>query len=96
MPIVYRFAAIADAADNIQVTAKTVRGMTDDLNGYLANLRGSWQGQGRDSWQARQNDWNTAADELHAILHQLGSITNAAILTNMGNTENSIVQSFGG
>jgi early secretory antigenic target protein ESAT-6 len=82
--MVVTFAALQDAEKNIRTCAKNVRGRLDDLAGYLTPLTETWQGEAKEAYQARMQEWRAAAQDLATALEKIAGIVRTAE-SNYGN-----------
>lgn len=73
------FSTVSDAASDVRTTADRVNSQLEDLKAGVARVAQSWDGLAQEKYQARQQEWNTAAADLHAVLMQIASaLDNAA------------------
>ena len=76
--MVVTFAALQDAEKNIRTCAGNVRGRLDDLAGYLTPLTETWQGEAKEAYQARMQQWRAAAQDLATALDKIAGIVRTA------------------
>jgi WXG100 family type VII secretion target len=62
-----------NAASDTDAIAGQIEQQLGDLHGYLAPLVASWTGQAATDWQTLQQQWNTTADDLNAVLRQIAT-----------------------
>ncbi|WP_034090219.1 WXG100 family type VII secretion target [Streptacidiphilus albus] len=73
------FNTVSDAASEVRSTADRVNSQLEDLKAGVARVAQSWEGVAQEKYQARQQEWNTAAADLHTVLMQIASaLDNAA------------------
>ena len=65
--------AIDVNAQQVLATAERVRAEIQTMKGNLENLRGSWQGQAANSFQALVADWSRTQAQVETSLSQIGS-----------------------
>jgi len=71
--ILVTFAAVEQAATDVDSVAGQIAQELDDLRSYLAPLVATWEGTASADWQSLQNRWNSAATDLNAVLRQMAS-----------------------
>lgn len=89
------YAAMAQAVESIQRWHGALTSTHEDLDTFLNNLRGGWQGDAADSWKVLHANWNDSVGAAHQLLAYLGN----ALDTGLGNyylTNTNIAQWFGG
>jgi ESAT-6 family protein len=72
------FGAIEEGAANITSTSQKMDGELDTLRSQLAPLREAYQGASKEAWDAVQQSWNTAQEELNQVLASIGTATRQA------------------
>jgi early secretory antigenic target protein ESAT-6 len=78
-PIKVAFNSVADAASDVRSTAGQVRAQLDALRAGVDRVAQSWEGAARQTYQARQAEWDSTAADLHAVLLQIaGALQTAA------------------
>lgn len=75
--IAVRFADIEDAAAAVRRTAANIDMLLGDLTAMLGPITAEWTGMAAESYQYQHHLWQSAAQDLHAVLLQV-----AAALTN--------------
>ena len=68
-----RFADIEDAAAAVRRTAANVDMLLGDLAAMLRPITAAWTGVAADGFQYQQRMWNSAAEDLHAVLMQVAA-----------------------
>ena len=69
--LVVNFAALQQAAADIQSAQSTLVEQLAQLERDAAPLVSSWDGAAREAYDARQASWRTAADDLARLLGQI-------------------------
>ena len=67
------FGRLAVTQEHIVSTVGQVNGQLADLKSYLAPLVGSWEGEASASYQALQQQWDRASEDLNAVLARIGA-----------------------
>lgn len=73
----YNSGIIEEARMNISTTSAQINGQLDELKGFLAPLRESWEGETRIAYDAAQARWDAAAAEINQTLHKIGQAVGA-------------------
>ncbi|GGM60630.1 hypothetical protein GCM10011608_52150 [Micromonospora sonchi] len=71
MEIRYNFAGLNGAAD---ACSSSVRNLTSELDGLksgIAPLLATWDGDAREAYFQRQNEWESAANDLRDLLSRI-------------------------
>ncbi|WP_457033436.1 WXG100 family type VII secretion target [Kitasatospora sp. P5_F3] len=77
--ILVNFSTIANASSEVKQGAQRIQTQLDDLKAGVARIANSWQGQAREGYQARQQQWDASAADLQQALQQISqSLDNAA------------------
>ncbi len=94
-PIKVTFGEIANAQSNIASTSKLVQTKLDDLKSTVQRLAAGWHGAASESYQVKQQQWDSSAADLNQVLHQISVAVGNA---NEGyqNTEGRNTQRFSG
>lgn len=71
------FGAIDTAASDTDTIAINLNHQLDDLKNYINPLVASWTGQAAENYQTLQKQWDTSADQLNQVLHQIAAILRA-------------------
>lgn len=66
--IKYDFGAINGAAADIHSTSGRINGLLGDLKSAIAPMAATWEGESAVAYQAAQDKWDKAADELNIVL----------------------------
>ena len=66
------FGALEAARTDVASTATRITGRLDDLQRAVTPLAATWQGHAADEYQARQQQWDTAAADLTRVLAAIG------------------------
>lgn len=69
--IYVRFASVAEAATHCSSTLANMNSELDDLRNTVAKVAGSWSGAAAEAYQAKQQQWNQAQQDLGAVLQQI-------------------------
>lgn len=72
------FEALSQAQADVSSTSSSINAQLEDLKQFLAPLVASWTGQAASEYQAKQNQWNQAANDLNLVLAQIGQALGAA------------------
>ncbi|MFC5992701.1 WXG100 family type VII secretion target [Pseudonocardia hispaniensis] len=72
------FGELASAQSTVATTAQRIFGQLDDLKRFLAPLAATWEGQAATDYQARQRQWDSAANDLASVLSRIGVALGAA------------------
>ncbi len=72
------FGELSVAQQNVGATAQRITSQLADLRRFLAPMTATWEGQAAQDYQARQQQWDTAAADLNAVLTQIGVALGAA------------------
>jgi len=73
------FGALSNAQTDTQQTYNQLNQQLADLQRYLAPLVAAWQGQAAEAYQAYQQRWNQAQDNLNQLLHQISGALGQAL-----------------
>ena len=65
------FGALENAAADIDATAANVDSQLADLKSYLAPMVATWEGSAAENYKVLQNRWDTAVQDLNAVLRQI-------------------------
>lgn len=77
-PIKVSFAALSAASTDITGSSTTISSRLDQLEGDLAPMVASWEGQAALFYREKQMQWDTAAAELAEVLRQIGTAVRTA------------------
>ncbi|MBZ8176759.1 WXG100 family type VII secretion target [Corynebacterium poyangense] len=66
--IKYQFGAIEGAAADISATSGRINQLLADLKSHIQPMVSSWEGEAATAYQAAQNQWDRAAEELNHVL----------------------------
>lgn len=72
------FGALQQGVADIQSTSGNLQGQLSDLQAYLKPIVSTWTGEAAELYQAKQQEWNTAQDNLNQILQKIGQALQAA------------------
>lgn len=67
------FAEVANAAQSITSTSGQLEGLLGDLKSRLAPLRAGYTGAAAEAWDAKQQEWDRAYDDLKQVLSSIGT-----------------------
>lgn len=71
MEIRYNFAALNAAADSCGGASRNLTGELEGLKSGIAPLLATWDGDAREAYFRRQNDWESAANDLRDLLGRI-------------------------
>ncbi|MFI7648971.1 WXG100 family type VII secretion target [Micromonospora sp. NPDC049460] len=71
MEIRYNFGALNAAADSCGGAMRNLTGELDGLKSGIAPLLATWDGDAREAYFRRQNDWEAAANDLRDLLGRI-------------------------
>jgi WXG100 family type VII secretion target len=71
--VLVTFGAIEQAQSDVTTTVASIDQQMSDLQSYLAPIVSTWKGQAFDQYQALQQQWNQALNDLNSVLAQIGS-----------------------
>ncbi|HVK24769.1 MAG TPA: WXG100 family type VII secretion target [Actinokineospora sp.] len=66
------FAEVAAASQSLSSTAGQLESLLNDLKSRLAPLQAGYTGAAKEAWDAKQNEWNRAQDDLRQVLASIG------------------------
>jgi early secretory antigenic target protein ESAT-6 len=66
------FGALEAARADVAGAATRISGQLEELRRFLAPLVATWEGQAATEYQVKQRQWDAAADDLAAVLVQIG------------------------
>ncbi|HXR73439.1 WXG100 family type VII secretion target [Actinocrinis sp.] len=92
--VMVTFATIAEAAQNTQRTYQSLEQKLNDLHSFLQPMVSTWSGAAAEQYQAKQQAWTQAQNDLGNVLQTIGRVldeTEQAYRT----TESSNAQSWG-
>ena len=67
-----------EAASMVSSAVSTMDAQLADLNGQVNNLIGTWDSEAREAYLARQQQWNSASENIKAALQQFVTGLNSA------------------
>jgi early secretory antigenic target protein ESAT-6 len=70
--VLVTFDAIQTAQSDVVSTVNAINQEMDDLKSYLQPIVQTWSGAASEQYNSLQNQWNTAAQDLNAVLAQIG------------------------
>jgi WXG100 family type VII secretion target len=76
--VLVTFAALAEAAQQIQSTYNNLNTKLNDLESQLRPVVASWTGNASSDYQAQQQKWNAAQTDLNNVLQAIGKAVEAA------------------
>ncbi|WP_377269149.1 WXG100 family type VII secretion target [Peterkaempfera sp. SMS 1(5)a] len=92
--ILVNFGTIQNAGSEVRSTAGRIQQQLDDLKAGVQRIAASWEGKAQEGYQARQQQWDSSAADLHQVLNQIaGALDNAA--QSYQQTENKNAQIWG-
>jgi WXG100 family type VII secretion target len=79
MTIVVKFPALMKAADDIGKAIKNMNTELHDLEKGIQPLLQSWDGDAKEAYYSRQQEWNSASKDLEQLLNEIkGAVTRSA------------------
>lgn len=69
--IVVNFAALNQAAADINNALTTMRGQLEEADQTAKPLVASWEGEAREAYQVRQQKWTSAANDIATMLSEI-------------------------
>lgn len=66
--IKYQFSAIEGAAADISATSGRINQLLADLAAQIKPMVSTWEGEAASAYQAAQDKWDRAAEELNQVL----------------------------
>jgi WXG100 family type VII secretion target len=76
--VLVTFAALAEAAQQIQSTYNNLNTKLNDLESQLRPVVASWTGKASEDYQVQQQKWNSAQTDLNNVLQAIGKTVEAA------------------
>jgi WXG100 family type VII secretion target len=76
--IMVTFATIAEASQNVNRTYANLDQKLNDLKQMLQPIVANWTGTAAEAYQQKQQAWDTAQNDLGAVLSQIGQVLEAA------------------
>ena len=76
--ILVTFSDINQASADCNAVAGTIENDLNDLRTYLGPITASWTGAASVQYQSLQARWNSAANDLNTVLHNIGQALNIA------------------
>jgi len=68
----------AEAASSVSAAIGSMDAQLGDLNTQVSNLIGTWDSDAREAYLARQQQWNSAGDNIKTALQQFVSGLNSS------------------
>lgn len=87
------FAAIQNAASQINGSVSSIHSLLDEGKGSLKRLSEVWGGEGSESYKAVQSRWDATSLELNNSLQNLAGLVNTAVQS-MQDTERGVQSRF--
>lgn len=72
------FGQLSQAAHDLEGTAKKIESELHELEQFLKPLVASWEGEAQQAYQAAQDEWDKAAQNMQEICAKMGMAVNAA------------------
>ena len=72
------FAQLQATQEQVQGTVTSVNGLLGDLKSYLAPMVSTWTGAAAENYNARQAQWDQAANDLNEVLAAIGRALGSA------------------
>jgi len=76
--ILVTFSSIQQAQADCANTASNLNGQLSDLKSYLAPMVSTWSGAAAENYNAKQRQWDQAAQDLNEILQQISKALGSA------------------
>ncbi len=76
--ILVTFSDINQASADCNTVAATIESDLNDLRTYLGPIAASWTGSASVQYQSLQARWNSAANDLNAVLNNIGQALSVA------------------
>jgi WXG100 family type VII secretion target len=76
--VLVTFAALAEAAQQIQSTYNNLNTKLTDLESQLKPVVSTWTGNASQNYQVQQQKWNAAQTDLNTVLQAIGKALEAA------------------
>ena len=76
--VLVTFAALAEAAQQIQSTYNNLNTKLNDLESQLRPVVATWTGKASEDYQVQQQKWNSAQSDLNNVLQAIGKAVEAA------------------
>ena len=76
--VLVTFAALAEAAQQIQSTYNNLNTKLTDLENTLKPVVSTWTGSASENYQVQQQKWNQAQTDLNTVLQAIGKAVEAA------------------
>lgn len=87
------YATIHTAAEDCNSTGNELEARFEQLKSDLQPLTSSWTGEAQAAWQERQQNWNTALEDLRQVLAQIATAL-PQIADGYQSTDNSVRNLF--
>jgi WXG100 family type VII secretion target len=72
------FGAISNLASGINTQVHNIESQLEQLRAGIQKLAIEWEGGAQDAFHAVQQNWNTSADDLTAVLNRIATAVHAA------------------
>lgn len=76
--VLVTFAALAEAAQQIQSTYNNLNTKLTDLESTLKPVVSTWTGTASENYQVQQQKWNQAQTDLNTVLQAIGKAVESA------------------
>ena len=76
--VLVTFAALAEAAQSIQRTSANLNTKLADLKSELGPVVAQWTGTASENYQAQQQKWDQAQEDLNNVLQAIGKAVESA------------------
>ncbi|QPK83574.1 WXG100 family type VII secretion target [Corynebacterium qintianiae] len=94
MTIKYEFGQLAGAAGDLRASVAQINRMLDDLKSGLQPMVSTWTGDAAEAYNAHQQKWDAAADDLNVILNNVAEAVEGGN-DRMRQVNNAAAQSWG-
>lgn len=72
------FGQLSQAAHDLESTAKKIESELHELEQFLKPLVSTWEGEAQQAYQAAQDEWDKAAQNMQEICAKMGMAVNTA------------------
>lgn len=72
------FAALDAGSGDIRTAARNLRGSVADMDSGIKKMQGQWDGEAKAAYQAAQEKWNSAMEDINQLLEEVGGAVDQA------------------
>lgn len=94
MSILVNFATISQASSDVKSTAGRITQQLDDLKAAVTRVTNTWEGEAREGYQAKQQQWDSTAADLNSTLQKIATVLQNSA-DNYQSTEKSNAATWG-